>query len=127
MDAFKRALRLLFAAFRTVLRGFGLSFIVLAMLIAGFGAYAYHKFGPEDARLMAITQLQAMLHREVTIERMVLAPRGLKLKGLRVRRAAGAEGDLLVCDTALVTVKLRPLLRRRLEFDTLRLESPQIF
>jgi hypothetical protein len=110
-----------------VLRGFGLSFIVLVMLVAGFAAYAYHKFGPEDARLMAITQLQAMLHREVTIERMVLAPRGLKLKGLRVRRAAGAEGDLLVCDTALVTVKLRPLLRRRLEFDTLRLESPQIF
>ncbi len=127
MAAFKRALRLLFAAFRTVLRGFGLSFIVLVMLIAGFAAYAYHKFGPEDARVMAVTQLQAMLHREVTIERMVLAPRGLKLKGLRVRRLNPAEGDLLVCDTALVTVKLHPLLRRRLEFDTVRLESPQIW
>ncbi len=126
MNAFKRALRLLFAAFRTVLRGFGLSFVVLVLLVVGFGVYVHHKFGPEEARVLVTTQLQALLHREVTIERMVLTPRGLKLKGLRVRRAGGAEGDLLVCDTALITVKLRPLLRRRLEFDAVRLESPRI-
>ncbi len=126
MDALKRALRLLFAAFRTVLRGFGLSFIVLVLLVVGLAVYVQRKFGPEEARVLAISQLQALLHREVSIERMVLTPRGLKLKGLRVRRAGAAEGDLLACDTALVTVKLRPLLRRRLEFDTVRLESPQI-
>jgi hypothetical protein len=126
MDAFKRALRLLFAAFRTVLRGFGLFFILLALFVVSVAAYAHHKFGPEEARVLAIAQLQTLLHREVTIERMVLTPRGLKLRGLRVRRAKGEEGDLLVCDTALVTVKLRPLLKRRLEFDTVRLESPQI-
>jgi len=126
MLAFKRALRLLFAAFRTVLRGFGLSFIVLVLIAAGLAAYIHQKFGPEDVRVLAVAQLKALLNREVSIERMVLTPRGLKLRGLRVRRAGGAEGDLLVCDTALVTVKLSPLLRRRLEFDTLRLESPQI-
>jgi len=126
MNAFKRALRLLFAAFRTVLRGFGLFFILLVLFLASLAAYTHHKFGPEETRVLAISQLQALLHREVTIERMVLTPRGLKLKGLRVRRANGEEGDLLVCDTALVTVKLQPLLRRRLEFDTVRLESPQI-
>jgi hypothetical protein len=109
-----------------VLRGFGLSFVVLVLIVAGVAAYAHHRFGPEEARVIAISQLQALLHREVTIERMVLTPRGLKFRGVRVRRAGGAEGDLLVCDTALVTVKLRPLLRRRLEFDTVRLESPQI-
>jgi hypothetical protein len=127
MDAFKRALRLLFAAFRTVLRGFGLSFIVLVLILAGAAIYAQHRFGPEEARAIAVSQLEALLHREVTIEKMILTPRGLKIKGLRVRRAPGAEGDQLVCDTALVTVKLRPLVRRRLEFDTVRLESPQIF
>jgi len=127
MVAFKQALRLLLAAFRTVLRGFGLSFLVLALLIVGVAAYVYQKFGPEDARVMAIAQLQALLNREVAIDRLVLTPRGLKLRGLRVRRGDGAEGDLLVCDTALVTVKLHALLRRRLEFGTLRLESPQIW
>ncbi|MBI2790168.1 MAG: AsmA family protein [Elusimicrobia bacterium] len=127
MERPKGALRLLAAAFRTVLRGFGLSFIVLVLIVAGAAIYAQHKFGPEEARAIAISQLQALLHREVTIEKMILSPRGLKIKGLRVRRAAGAEGDQLVCDTALVTVKLRPLLRRRLEFDAVRLESPQIF
>lgn len=127
MERPKGALRLLAAAFRTVLRGFGLSFIVLVLIVAGAAIYAQHRFGPEEARAIAISQLQALLHREVTIEKMILSPRGLKIKGLRVRRAAGAEGDQLVCDTALVTVKLRPLLRRRLEFDAVRLESPQIF
>ena len=127
MERPKGALRLLAAAFRTVLRGFGLSFVVLVLIVAGAAIYAQHKFGPEEARAIAISQLQALLHREVTIEKMILSPRGLKIKGLRVRRAAGAEGDQLVCDTALVTVKLRPLLRRRLEFDAVRLESPQIF
>ncbi|MBI2387056.1 MAG: AsmA family protein [Elusimicrobia bacterium] len=127
MEGPKGALRLLAAAFRTVLRGFGLSFVVLVLIVAGVGIYAQHKFGPEEARAIAVSQLQALLHREVTIEKMILSPRGLKIKGLRVRRASGSEGDQLVCDTALVTVKLRPLLRRRLEFDAVRLESPQIF
>lgn len=127
MVAFKQGLRLLWSAFRTVARGFGLSFIVLVLLVAGLAAYIQHQFGPEEARQLAVTNLQALLHREVSIERMVLTPRGFKLKGLRVRRLNLAEeGDLLVCDTALVTVKLQPLLKRRLEFDTLRLESPQI-
>ncbi|MCR4297085.1 MAG: hypothetical protein NUW21_16255, partial [Elusimicrobia bacterium] len=114
MEGRKGALRLLASAFRTVLRGFGLSFVVLVLLVAAIAIYAQHRFGPEEARAIAITQLQALLNREVMIEKLVLSPRGLKIKGLRVRRAAGAEGDLLVCDTALVTVKLAPLLDRRL-------------
>lgn len=127
MQGHKGALRLLASAFGTVLRGFGLSFIVLVLLVAAIVTYVQHRFGPEEARAIAIAQLQGLLHREVLIEKLVLSPRGLKLKGLRVRRAAGAEGDQLVCDIALVTVKLAPLLRRQLIFDTVRLESPQIF
>ena len=42
------------------------------------------------------------------------------------RGRGGADEDLLVCDSALLTVKLSPLLRRRLEFDTVLLQSPQI-
>ncbi|MBI4062237.1 MAG: hypothetical protein HY403_12510 [Elusimicrobia bacterium] len=126
MDALKRAFRLFLAAFRTVLHGFGLFFILLVLLAGGFAVYAYRQFGPEEARVFAITQLEALLHREVAIERVVLTPRGLKFKKLRVRRGGGAEGDILACDTALITVKLTSLLRLRLEFGTFRLESPQI-
>ena len=126
MGGSKGAFHLLLAAFRTVLHGFGLFFILLVLVAAGLIFYAQRRFGPEEARVIAVAQLQALLHREVSIDRMILTPRGLKIKGLRVRRAAGAEGDQLVCDTALVTVKLHPLLRRRLEFDTVLLESPQI-
>lgn len=127
MDAAKRALRLFFAAFRIMLSGFALGFVVLVFLAAGLAAYVHHRFGPEEVRRLGQDQLQALLHREVSIERIVLTPRGLKIKGLRVRRGrVDGDSDLLACDTALLTVKLRPLLRRRLEFDRLRLESPQI-
>lgn len=126
LETEKLGLRIAFNFFRTILRGFGLSFIVLVLLALAGGGYIYRRFGPEDARALVVAQLEALLHREVSIERMILTPRGFKIKGLRVRRAVRAEGDQLVCDTALVTVKLRPLLKRRLEFDTVRLESPQI-
>jgi hypothetical protein len=109
------------------LRGFGWLFLVVVLFAAGFGTYAYRRFGPEDARLLASEQLTALLHREVTIESLVLNPRGLKIIGLRVRRArTETEGDLLTCDSALVTFKLRPMLERRLEIETLVLQSPQI-
>ncbi len=126
MESLKRALRLLLAAVRTVLRGFGLTFVVLSLLLAAAAFYAQKRFGPDEARELAIAQLQALLRRDVAIERVVLTPRGLKIRGLRIRRADPLQGDQLVCDTALVTVKLRPLLRRRLEFDTVRFEAPQI-
>ncbi len=124
--ALKQALHLFSAAFRAVLRGFGLTLIVLVLLLGGLAVYAYRMFGPEEVRLLSVTQLQSFFHREVIIERMVITPRGLKIRGLRVRRSGGAEGNLLSCDTALVTVKLRPLLRRRLEFNSVRLDSPRI-
>ncbi|MDX6769007.1 MAG: AsmA-like C-terminal region-containing protein [Elusimicrobiota bacterium] len=126
LEALRRALRLLALAGRTLLRGFGWTFVVLVALAAGLGLYAQRFLSPEKARVIIIEQLQGLLNREVQLERVVLAPRGIKLRGLRVRsRLTGAE-DLLVCDTLLATIKLKPLLQRRVELDTLRLESPRI-
>lgn len=124
--AARHSLRIFAIVFRALLRGLGWMFLVAVLLAAVIGGYAYRRFSPENARLLAVNQLTALLRREVTIERMVLTPRGLKIRGLRVRRGrAGGSDDLLVCDSALLTVKLRPLLRRRLEFDTVLLQAPQ--
>lgn len=110
-----------------VLHALGWAFLAAVLLAAGLGAYVYRRFSPEDARRLAASQLSALLHREVVIDRLVVSPRGLKVVGLRVRQARpGAGGDLLACDSALVTIKLRSLLDRRLEFDTVLLQSPQI-
>src|SRR5271170_6866721 len=111
--------RLLGRALHGILRGIGWLFLVAVLAAAVVGAYAYRRFSPDDARRLAAEQLTALLHREVTIERLVLSPRGLKVLGLRVRRSrADVEGDLMTCGSALVTVKLSALLQRRLEFDT---------
>ncbi|HAZ07179.1 MAG TPA: hypothetical protein DCZ01_01355 [Elusimicrobia bacterium] len=127
-DAARWALRVFAAALRGVLRGLGWLFLVAVLIVAGVGVYAYRRFNPETARTLAVEQLTALLRREVSIERLVLTPRGLKVRGLRVRRGRPGDGadDLLVCDSALITVKLRPLLHRRLEFDAVFLQSPQI-
>jgi hypothetical protein len=126
-EAARAALRLSGKAMHGILRGIGWLFLVVVLLAAGLGGYAYRRFSPEQARRIAAEQLTALLHREVTIDHLVLGPRGLKVVGLRVRRGSRLDdADLLVCDSALVTIKLRPLLSRRLEFDTVLLQSPQI-
>lgn len=125
-DAARRALRVFVVVCRALLRGLGWAFLAAVLLAAALGGYAYRRFSPENARLLAVEQLASLLRREVSIERLVLTPRGLKIRGLRVRRGRGAGDDLMVCDSALITVKLRPLLRRRLEFDTVLLQAPQI-
>jgi hypothetical protein len=123
----RKGARLLGNVLHGAMRVVGWLFLIGVLFGAGVGAYVYRTFSPENARQLAADQLTALMHRQVTIERLVLSPRGLKVLGLRVRRGRGdVEGDLLTCGSALVTVKLKPLLQRRLEFDTIVLQSPQI-
>lgn len=121
---------------RMVLRGFGFSlrvttrvvaalFVLTVLTLSGLGYYVNRNFSPEDARRLAVEQLTAMIHRETVIDRLVLSPYGIKVLGLRIRRG-GSAPDLLSCDSALVTVRLRALLKRKIEFDSVLLESPRI-
>ena len=123
----KGALRLLGKTLYGILRAIGWLFLIVVILAAGLGTYAYRRFSPEDARRLAAQQLTNLLHREVTIDHLVLSPHGLKVLGLRVRRGpTETEGDLLTCDSALMTFKLKPLLQRHLDLDSVMLQSPQI-
>lgn len=126
MEALKRALRLLALAGRILLRGFGWTFVVLVLIGACLALYAPRFLSPEKVRVILIEQLQGLLNREVQVERVVLTPRGVKVRGLRVRDKVPGSDDLLACDSALVTIKLKPLLRRRVELDAVRLDSPRI-
>ena len=126
IDAARPRLRVVARALRAISHGLGWIFLVVVLLAAGLGVYAYRRFSPENARRLAVEQLSSLIGREVVIERLVLTPRGLRVRGLRVRDGRAESADLLACDSALLTVKLRPLLKRRLEFDTVLLESPQI-
>lgn len=126
MEALKRALRLLALAGRTLLRGFGWTFVVLVLLGAGLALYAPRLLSPEKVRVILIEQMQALLNREVSLDRVVLTPRGVKVRGVRVRGRGGSGEDFLVCDSAVVTLKLKPLLQRRVELDAVRLEAPRI-
>ncbi len=108
------------------IRGLGWLFLFLVVLIVGAAWFLSRTFSTEDARRLAMQQLTNQLHREVLIDHLVLSPRGLKVIGLRIRRGKTGETDLLSCDTAIVTVKLMPLFARRLEFDSVLFQSPQI-
>lgn len=126
MEALRRALRLLALAGRTLLRGFGLSFIALVALLAALALYGQRFLSPEKARALLVEQLEDVLHREVEVERVVLTPRGVRIRGLRVRALEPEADDLLVCDSAVLTIRLKSLLRGRVELDTVRLDSPRI-
>jgi len=119
-------LRLCGRALHVLLRCLGWLFLVVVLGAGGAAWYVARSFSPEDARRLAIEQLTALLHREVSIDHLALSPRGLKVLGLRVRRGKKGDADLMACDSAIVTIKLKPLLQRRLEFDTVLLQSPQI-
>ncbi|MBI3564446.1 MAG: hypothetical protein HY079_04530, partial [Elusimicrobia bacterium] len=82
----RAVLRLSGRAFHAVLRGIGWLFLVAVVAVGGGAWYASRNFSPESARRMAVEQLTALVHREVSIDHLVLTPRGLKVLGLRVRR-----------------------------------------
>lgn len=126
LEAARAVLRLCGRTLHVILRGLGWLFLILVLGLAGAAYYVSRSFSPEDARRLAVEQLTALLHREVSIDHLVLGPHGLKVLGLRVRRGKKGDADLLVCDSALVTIKLRPLMQRRLEFDKVLFQAPQI-
>ena len=84
-------------------------------------------YNEERVRSVFVDQLQDLLHRPVQIDKVLLGPHGVKLKGLRVVERPDMPGQyLLTSETVLVTVKLSALLRCRLELDQVRLVAPSI-
>lgn len=71
-------------------------------------------------------QLQTILRRPVVIGSVILTPQGVKLNGVRVAAADATGRDILESQSALVTLKLRPLLERRLELNQVKLVAPMI-
>ncbi len=125
LDAARKTVRAFGRVLHLTLRVAGWLFVLTVLALGGLGVYAYRRFSPDDARRLAQEQLSALLKREVSVDRIVLSPSGLKVLGLRVRRG-GAQPDILSCGSALVTVRLKPLLDKRVEIETVRLESPRI-
>ena len=121
---FWKALGYLIHGFFRVL---GLLFLLVFLLavIACVGL----RFAVNEERVKAVfaAQIQEFLHRPVQIEKVLLTPRGIKLKGLRVLAGPDMPGrNLLTSDTVLATVKLSALLRRRLEFEQVKLIAPSV-
>jgi hypothetical protein len=81
----------------------------------------------EQIKSLLIDQVQEALHRPVQIEGVVLTPRGIKLKGLRIIERLDVPGHaLLDSDFVLITVKPLPLLEGAVRLKTVVLVSPRI-
>jgi len=116
-DAARATARVIGRTLKGALRVLSLLFVILVLAAGAAAYYVSQRFSPEDARRLAAEQMTALLHREVVINRLVLSPHGIKMLGLRVRRG-GSEPDFVACDSALVTIRLRPLFDRRLEIGS---------
>jgi hypothetical protein len=112
---------------RVVLRGMEFIFLLVVLLaaVSYFGLRA--AFNEERVRSVFVDQMQELLHRPVQIDKVLLGPHGVKLRGLRVVKRLDMPGQyLLTSETVLVTIKLSALLQRRLELDQVRLVAPSI-
>ena len=67
------------------------------------------------------------MHRPVLIDKVLLSPYGIKIRGLRVMEPGDEHGRcLLTSEAVLVTVKLSALFSRRLELRDVPLVAPSI-
>ncbi|MBI4350469.1 MAG: hypothetical protein HY550_03425 [Elusimicrobia bacterium] len=84
-------------------------------------------FKPADLESIVTNQLQEALKRPVHIEWARLSATGeIKIKGLRVTEPGAETVDFLSAEYIYATYRLKPLLKRRLEIDSVILVSPRI-
>ncbi|MBI5623863.1 MAG: AsmA family protein [Elusimicrobia bacterium] len=103
--------------------------VLLFIVLCGLAIYLTVRgmLDPEQVKSLLIDQLQEALHRPVQIEGVVLTPRGIKLKGLRVIERLDIPGHaLLDSDFVLITLKPLPLLEGAVRLKSVVLVSPRI-
>jgi hypothetical protein len=84
-------------------------------------------FTPADLESVVTNQFQEILKRPVRIEWARLSATGeIKIKGLRVTEPGPETVDFLRADYIYATYRLLPLLRRKIEIDSVVLVSPKI-
>lgn len=101
--------------------------ILAAGLAATAMVTARLMFTPEDLHALVTDQFQEMLKRPVQIEGARLSATGeIKIKGLRVTEPGPEAVDFLRADYIYATYRLLPLLRRKVEIDSVILVAPKI-
>ncbi len=84
-------------------------------------------FKPEDLQIIVTNQFQEALKRPVRMEWARFSATGdIKIKGLRVTEPGPESVDFLTADYIYATYKLLPLLRRKVEIDSVSLVAPKI-
>lgn len=101
------------------------------ILAAGIAAtalvVAHFMFKPADLESVVVNQFQEILKRPVRIEWARLSATGeIKIKGLQVTEPGPETVDFLKADYIYATYRLLPLLRRKIEIDSVVLVSPKI-
>lgn len=109
-----------------LIRGFALIFITLIAVAVGLFLSFPKLVDSERARQIIMTQLGDILHRPVQIKGVVLTAQGVKLEGVEVFSKLDPGRPLIESQVALVTIKLKPLLDKRLEISNLKLVGPHI-
>jgi hypothetical protein len=102
--------------------------LILAAGIAVTGLFTVKvMFKPADLESIVTNQLQEILKRPVHIEWARLSATGkIEIKGLRVTEPGPETVDFLRAEYIYATYRLKPLLNRKLEIDSVLLVSPRI-
>ncbi len=102
--------------------------ILLLLVVAGIGIFIA-TFDANRYRPILVSRLEEQLDRPVTLERISLAWQGgmaLRLEGVRIDEDPATQEPLLEMAAASATVRLLPLLKKRIEISTILLDRPRI-
>ncbi len=104
-----------------------LPLILAAGIAAAALLVAQVMFKPADLESVVVNQFQELLKRPVRIEWARLSATGeIKIKGLQVTEPGPEAVDFLRADYIYATYRLLPLLRHKIEIDSVVLVSPKI-
>ena len=123
----KKCVLWIFLAIGIVARGLTLSVILLlALAVAGI-FFLPRLFNSERMREILVTEIEEMVHRPVQLQGVIVSLQGIKLQGVKIIDKTDPGRCLVESGMAVMTVKLPALLRRRLEFNSVRLVAPHIY
>jgi hypothetical protein len=106
-------------------KGFA-AIVTLLLIVAAAAYFAIPRLvDAQRVRTYLETGLQQALARPVRIENVIVTPHGIKLTQIKILEPGGGA-SFIESDFALVTIRLRALLDRRIELSNVQLAAPRI-
>ncbi|MCX7885642.1 MAG: AsmA family protein [Verrucomicrobiae bacterium] len=101
--------------------------VLVCVFLVGAVLFINHRLQSPETQRLVISAAQDAIGAKVQINELSISLfRGIRLRGVTVANPQGFDGALLTADEFVLRYNLLPLLRRRLEIETMALRKPVV-